>query len=82
MCIKSTRYSIALEVNFARHGIESNLMRFKDRAPLVIIFVSDWIVLVVVALGTVHGQTKEGLTRVLDRVVEPGCAIEKVVVPR
>ena len=57
-------------------------MRLEDGAEAIVILVRDGIVLVIVTLGAVERETNECLAGMLDGGVEPGGAVEEIIIAR
>ena len=71
------RDAVLLEIAFPGHDIESHADRLEEGSHLVEVFLGDWIVFVVVALGAVHRQAQQPLADVLHRLVHPRRAVEE-----
>ena len=55
-------------------------MRFEDGPEPVIVFMSDGVILVIMALGTIKSQADKGLCCMFYCSVQPGSAVKEVVV--
>ena len=73
--------AVLFKIGHAGHRIEPNLMRFEDGPEAIVIELLDGVILVIVTLGAIHRQAEEGFAGMLNRAVQPGRAIEQVVVP-
>ena len=71
-----TCYAILRQVRLSRHDVDANLVGLKNGSKPVVVDMADGVVFVIVTLGTVQGQSHEGLARVFNRAVKPGGAIE------
>ena len=82
LIVESPRNAALFKIDHAGHRIEPHLMRFEEGTEVVIIDRLDGIILVVVTLRAVKSEPEKGLAGALDRVVEPGRAVEEVIIPR
>ena len=78
--IEHAREAVLLEIGFAGHGVEADLMGLEDGPEAVVVLMGDRVVFMIVALGTIKGEADKGLGSVLDGGVQPGSTIEEVVV--
>src|SRR5581483_924989 len=63
-------------IGLTLHALVTQFQRFEESTETEILLLTDWIVLVIVAMGTVERQAEKGLARVFDLVAHP-----RVVVP-
>ena len=62
--------------------IIAKVVRLENRPHSVIALLLKRVVLVIVTAGTIQGEAKKRLRRMLDDIVEPDVAVELVPVPR
>ena len=80
--VEHARQAAFFEIGHARQRIKAHLMRLENGTETIVILVRDGIVFVIVALGAVEREADERLAGVLDGGVEPGCAVEEIIVAR
>ena len=76
IAVKRPRNAILFEVDFARHSVSPNLIRFEDGSQPVVLLLRKGIVLVVMTFRTVQRQTQHCLRCMFNRFVEPTGPIE------
>ena len=81
MGVIDARQSVFFEIDFARHIVETDLIRLEDGPKTVIIGLREGIVFMVMALAAIDRQSEKSLAGVFDRLIEPGGTIELEIVP-
>ena len=81
IAIEPTRDAVLGEVSFARRHVQTNLVRLEESSEAIEVRLRDWVVLVIVALRTIHRQAEEGLRGVFDGIFHPSVAVEDEVLP-
>ena len=76
IAVKRTRNSILFEIHFSDNGIRSDLIRFEDRSDLIVLTLRKWIILMIVTLRTIEGQTQHRFRNMFNGLIEPAGTIE------